>query len=149
MKNLIEEIEKIIVSLKRQYQNCFEEIDYPLSQVDKLEGRILAYTDVVMALNQHNIITAPKEIKLSEMLDKICELYEEIIEQEIYFNREINCIGYGEYDEDWMKNSWHTFVAFNKDLTIKKINIRPQDNNIKWLYTLWIAGTEIIDDMEE
>jgi hypothetical protein len=134
MKNLIEEIEK----LKR-----------PDTKVSFDEGFNRGLNLSQEVINQYNIITAPKSIKLSEMLDKICELYEEIIEQEIYFNREINCIGYGEYDEDWMQNTWHTFVAFNKDLTIKKINIRPQDNNIKWLYTLWIAGSEIIDDLEQ
>jgi hypothetical protein len=144
MKNLIEEIEKIIVSLKRQYQNCFEEIDCPLFTSDEIKGKILAYQDCLNVLNEYNIITAPKNIKLSEIMSKL----QERAGVEIYFNRELNAIGYGLYDEDWQQNTWHTFVAFNKDLTIKKINIRPQDNNIKWLYTLWIAGTEIIDDME-
>jgi hypothetical protein len=138
MKNLIEEIEKL---RDLRLDGCLGDIVCRTCENETIDK-------VLKMLDQYNLITAPKSIKLSEMLDKICELYEEIIEQEIYFNREINCIGYGEYDEDWMQNSWHTFVAFNKDLTIKKINIRPQDNNIKWLYTLWIAGSEIIDDME-
>ena len=132
MKNLIKEIE----GLKRSD-----------TKVSFDEGFNKGIDKCVETLNKYNIITAPKQIKLSEVLDKICELYEEIIEEEIYFNREINSIGYGEYDEDWMQNSWHTFIVFNKNLTIKNINLRPQDN-IKWLYTLWIAGTIIEDDLE-
>lgn len=134
MKDLIKEIEKQKINRFKSFEE-----DSWNNALDK----------VIKIINQYNIITAPKSIKLSEVLDKICELYEEIIEEEIYFNREINSIGYGEYDEDWTQNSWHTFVAFNKDLTIKNINLRPQDNNIKWLYTLWIANVEIIDDLEE
>ena len=140
MKDLIKEIEGLKLKIhpaETEYRFGFR------------DGNNTCVVSVKHILNQHNIITAPKSIKLSEVLDKICELYEEIIEEEIYFNREINCIGYGEYDENWMQNSWHTFVAFNKGLTIKNINLRPQDDNIKWLYALWIAGTEIIDDLEE
>ena len=67
--------------------------------------------------------------------------------EEIHFSREANSIGYGEYDEDWRQNTWFPLVRFNKDLTIKRINI-PIQEKIKWLYTLWIAGTEIVDDLE-
>ena len=64
----------------------------------------------------------------------------------IQFNRKINAIGFGEYDEDWQQNTWETLVSFYKDLTIKNICIKLQDN-IKWLYALWIANVEIIDDL--
>lgn len=38
-------------------------------------------------------------------------------------------------------------VELNENMKIKMI-LLPQFN-YKWLYTLWIAGTEIIDDLEE
>ena len=70
MIDLKNEIEKVIKDLKEEKQKCFEEIDYPLSQVDKIEGRILAYTDILSVFKDYNIITAPKTIKLSEIVKR-------------------------------------------------------------------------------
>ena len=108
-----------------------------------------AITDVEILLNQYNIITAPKTIKLSEIVGNLklqIEEPENLIK--IQFNRKINAIGFGEYDTDWQQNTWQSIVVFYKDLTIKNICIKLQDN-IKWLYTLWIAGTIIEDDLRE
>lgn len=104
-----------------------------------------AINDAIRTLIQHNIITAPKSIMLSEI---ISNLRFQIKDKNIYFNKKINCIGYGKFDVNCMQNAtWLTLVEFEKDLTIKNINILL-NKNIKWLYTLWIAGTEIIDDLE-
>lgn len=127
MKNLIEEIEK----MKNRGGWTNDEF-YKCGINDCLE-----------ILNQYNLITAPKSIKLSEIVSKIQEHSNKII----YFNKELETIGYGEYDEDWMQNTWQPFVTF-KDMKILRIYISMAEST-RWLYTLWIAGTEIIDDLEE
>lgn len=147
MKNLIDEIERVIEVLKTERQKCFEEIDYPLSQVDILEGRILAYKDVLNVFKDYNIITAPKIIKLSEIVEKLknsfdcytteCKLYREQnkIEVDYYYYSYVECLSSG-------------YVV----ITNNKIEILVADTSTdihKWLYTLWIAGTVIVDDMEE
>ena len=143
MKNLIEEIEKIIEDLKIERQKCFEEIDYPLSQVDRLEGRILAYTDIVMCLTDYNIITAPKQIKLSEIVSKIQETMKEklSVEEGMWCEK---AIGY--YINTWEDYDFDELVGFDKEMKI--IHISLDTKKFKWLYTLWIAGTEIVDDLE-
>ena len=112
-------------------------------------GRVDALDKVLDIIEDYNIITAPKTIKLSEIVDN---LKLQIAEPEnlikIQFNRKINAIGFGEYDTDWQQNTWQSLVVFYKDLTIKNICIKLQDN-IKWLYALWIAGTIIEDDLKE
>ena len=98
--------------------------------------------DLDNLLNQYNIITAPKEINLSEIVSKI----QEQANEEIYFNREYKAIGYGEPDEDWRQSTWQPFVIF-RDMKIVRVCM-PMAEITKWVYTLWIAGTTIIDDLE-
>ena len=133
----IKEIEKIIEDLKVERQKCFEEIDYPLSQVDKLEGRILAYTDVVMALNQYNIITAPKSIMLSEIVERLNEEYKE---KPIFQRWTKN------YKTIHLENRGGMFELSNNK--IYEIYLFRLTSKSRWLYELWIAGTEIVDDLE-
>lgn len=151
MKNLIEKIENIIEDLKIERQKCFEEIDYPLSQVDKLEGRILAYTDIVMCLTDYNIITAPKSIKLSELIDKI---YKTEYSSECYV-KAIKC-GNGQYKDDYRihieygDGYWGDYEFYIVDGKISStFDMDLPRDEFKWLYTLWIAGTEIVDDLKE
>lgn len=99
--------------------------------------------DVETLYKQHNIIAAPKNIKLSEIVNKI----QEREKVEIYFNRERNAIGYGEYDEDWKQNTWQPLVIFG-NMKIVRVCVPMVDFN-KWLYTLWIAETIIEDDLKE
>lgn len=94
-------------------------------------------------INQYNIITAPKQIKLSEIVSRLNEIYE----PNIYFNKELNAIGYGEYDKMWFMDTW-TAIALIKNNKISKI-LKITSEETKWLYTLWIAGTEIVDDLKE
>lgn len=142
MKNLIED----------KYLECEKElkININLSVVDVMfiKGKMEAYMNILESLKDYNLITTPKSIKLSEIVGNLklqIEEPENLIK--IQFNRKINAIGFGEYDTDWQQNTWQSLVVFYKDLTIKNICIKLQDN-IKWLYTLWIAGTIIEDDLE-
>ena len=91
--------------------------------------------DIDNIINQHNIITAPKQIKLSEVLDKI------------------------DYDDIQIKRDNHLIFVKNSNgllFTIDFNRLLPNRildyvcyGNLKWLYTLWIAGTTIIDDLED
>lgn len=131
MKNLIDEIEA-----KKLNIECYHNEKYTDGFFDGID-------ECLNILNQYNIITAPKSIMLSEIVSKI----KGKSNIEIYFNRELKSIGCGEYDEDWMQNTWQPFVIF-RDTKIVKICV-PMAEITKWLYALWIAGTEIIDDLKE
>ena len=103
MKNLIDEIGKIIVSLKRQYQNCFEEIGCPLFTSDEIKGKILAYQDCLNIINNYNLITAPKSIKLSEIVERLNESNEYLdfeFETTLDFKKAIG-VNYKSYDEEY------------------------------------------------
>lgn len=103
--------------------------------------------------SKYNIITAPKTIKLSEIVSKFA------IKDSFYINHRISVIRDNgdtdiwedydiEVDEDIIGQS--NLLVVIKDNKLLEINIsdRHEDLN-KWLYTLWIAGTKIIDDLEE
>lgn len=136
MKNLIEEIEKIIEDLK----NELGDIEYDRETRIEIE----TYKYILSILNQYNIITAPKSIKLSEIVEKLKDYY--LGNENIFINR-----------------NYHTTtikIKINFD-TFEIVSINPKTNNIdwlnrecftrslKWLYTLWIADTQIIDDLKE
>ena len=131
MKNLIEEIEK----LKFEPINEFTH--------SRTIGFNEGINECIRTLNQYNIITAPKSVKLSEIVDGLNEIYE----PNIYFNKELNAIGYGEYDKMWFMDTW-TSIALIKNNKISKI-LKITSEETKWLYELWIAGTEIVDDLKE
>ena len=128
MKNLIEEIHEL-----KDYEN------YDYDQ---------AITDVEILLNQYNLITAPKSIKLSELIDKIYETkfkseswVQPIKEGDNYYRIRIQ---YG--DGYWGD---YEFYIRNNKIEINENDYLLPMNEFKWLYTLWIAGTEIVDDIEE
>ena len=85
--------------------------------------------DIENILNQHNIITAPKSIKLSEIVSRL------------------NYCTFDRYS-DYISLSGHCIflVIKNNKIIIDEL---PQTEKFKWLYALWLTGTEIIDDMEE
>ena len=131
MKNLIDEIEK----MKNRGGWTNDEF-YKCGINDCLE-----------LLNQYNIITAPKSIKLSEIVEGLknsfdcytteCKLYREQnkIEVDYYYYSYVECLSSG-------------YVVIRNN----KIEIIVADTSTdihKWLYTLWIAGTIIEDDLEE
>ena len=127
MKNLIEEIHEL-----KDYEN------YDYDQ---------AITDVEILLNQYNLITAPKSIKLSELIDKIYETkfkseswVQPIKEGDNYYRIRIQ---YG--DGYWGD---YEFYIRNNKIEINENDYLLPMNEFKWLYTLWIAGTEIVDDLE-
>lgn len=108
----------------------------------------LAIDDCLKRINQYNIITAPKTIKLSEIVSKLNEIYNDSeFGSEIYFNRKLNAIGEGEYDKDWFMNTWTPFIRFKENKISEIINLESE--RTKWLYALWLTGTIIEDDLKE
>ena len=100
---------------------------------------------VLSILNQYNLITAPKSIKLSELIDKI---YETEYSSERYVHPIKSDSGDYRIRVQYGDGFWGDYefyivdgkISSNYDMDL------PRDE-FKWLYTLWIAGTEVIDDM--
>lgn len=151
MKNLIKEIEKRFGMAKDNYCCCLDEEKYDLAN-DYYELAGLCQS-CLKVLTQHNIITAPKQIKLSELIDKI---YDTKYSSECYV-KAIKCSS-GQYKDDYHyrihieygEGYWGDYEFYIVDGKISSafdMNL-PRDE-FKWLYTLWIAGTEIVDDLKE
>lgn len=130
MKNLIKEIllEEKLYCYSDQYKDGFNE------GLDK----------AIKILNQYNIITAPKQIKLSEILK--------------YYNDKKNqyCLVPIKLDNGKYKirvkygdNYWEDYKLEIQNGKISPFSLNLPIPEFKWLYTLWIAETEIIDDMGE
>ena len=143
MKNLIDEIEKWYDKAEEDYMTCPPDREVRAY----IEGKSDAFKYCLNLLNQHNIITAPKSIKLSELIDKICDT-----------NYKSECwvepirLGKGNYRirTQYGDGYWGDYDFYIED---KKIVMYQDDcllpfSKFKWLYTLWIAGTEVIDDLE-
>lgn len=96
-------------------------------------------------LNQYNIITAPKSIKLSELIDRICETkfkndhWVELVKPNSNDYRIII---------KWSESPWDEQDFFIRDKKIEKYNLNLPKDEFKWLYILCIAETEIVDDVE-
>ena len=129
MKNLIEEIEK-----KKTNIDGFTASDYG-------EGYLECVDEILELLNQYNLITAPKSIKLSEIVKRLNEFYVD----EYITHRENNTIYIHRKDESYLIDS--IIEIFNSKIT--EIQLDYLYDETKWLYTLWIAGTEIVDDLKE
>lgn len=118
------------------------QIDFECFKNDALAGTIMAYQDCLNLLDKYNIITAPKEIKLSEIVSKLendCCYDKVIIVRNSTYTRVVGRMLHHLY------SSTKPLFDFNIEGKIDK----PNDFNYKWLYKLWIAGTKIIDDLEK
>lgn len=112
---------------------AIEEIIYKLGKLEDLEENNI-------------IITTPKSIKLSELIDKI---YKTGYSSECYVKPIKSASGDYRVRVEYGDGYWGDFefyivdgkISSNYDMDL------PRDE-FKWLYTLWIAGTQIIDDLE-
>lgn len=100
--------------------------------------------DLDNLLDQYNIITAPKTIKLSEIVDRLKETIKEEFSVEDGYRCE-KAVGY--YTRCWEEWDFIETVGFNKDMKITRVGVCYE--GFEWLYTLWIAGTIVEDDLKE
>ena len=124
LKNEIEKLKNVVITDDLQ-SSVFAEI------------RIETIDKVLSILDQYNIITAPKTIKLSEVVKRLKNNENTIIRIERYKDNSfaIFC------DSCWVLTSSNHIEILHHQF----IHLFQQT---KWLYTLWIAGTQIVDDME-
>ena len=141
MKNLIEEIEKL-----KDYSIEDSALDLVIREITNE-----TIDKVLSILNQYNIITAPKSIKLSEVIDKI---YKTEYSSECYVHA-IKCDN-GQYKDDYRirvqygDGYWGDYEFYIVDGKISSaFDMDLPRDEFKWLYTLLIAGTEIVDDLKE
>ena len=132
MINLKNEIEK----LKDNIQDVY------------LKGGTDALNQVLKMLDQYNIITAPKSILLSELIDKICETK---FKSECWVEPIRLCKGNYRIRTQYGDGYWgdYEFYIRNNKIEINENDYLLPMNEFKWLYELWIAGTIIEDDLEE
>jgi len=136
------------------YTYHYENKYYDLFECEELEcgkhwdGHTDKDVDRVLSLANYNIITAPKTIKLSEIVSKLEKHYntEIVINRKptSYYNCYILCRKSIAENEDY-----ELLIRDNKIDDIDEFCCYPNDDNIKWLYTLWIAGTIIEDDLKD
>lgn len=133
MKNLIEKIEKLkCIGL---FNDDFG-LGYNMGNNKVIE-------EVLELLNQYNIITAPKSIKLSEII----EYYKNKKNQ--YWLVPIK-LDNGKYKirVKYGDSFWEDYKLEIINGKISLISLNLPIIEFKWLYTLCIAGTEIVDDLE-
>lgn len=94
--------------------------------------------DCVNLLNQYNIINTPKQIKLSEIMERLRDSVNTSINIERYKNKTISI-----FSDFCLVLSVSKYIEY---LNHQFLYVFQQH---KWLYTLWIAGTIIEDDLEE
>ena len=138
MKNLIDEIEKALQDTEKLYRHTSEVYNGYLKS--HYRGKMEAYMNILESLKDYNIITAPKQIKLSEIVEKLKNNYSYdniTIERNSTYTRIIGRTQHHLY------STTETLFDINFNKTLDKPNFK-----YKWLYTLWISGTEIVDDLE-
>lgn len=142
MIDLIKEIEK----LKCKLVGDTKYDSYMMGNDDCVEA-------VLELLNQYNIITAPKTILLSEIVSRLKETH-------IFNDSKISVCKHNNKIDIWEDYEFDDIVdekcsgsRFLLSIDNKnKVDLFCRDftsDEHKWLYTLWIAETTIIDDLEE
>lgn len=98
----------------------------------------------IETINQYNIITAPKSIKLSEIVNRLknFDCYTSEIKIDKHEDATIIEINYYSYTQ--CECGGYIQII---DGTICDISFGNHSYH-KWLYTLWIANVEIVDDLE-
>lgn len=131
--------------------DLIKKLKRPDTHVSFDEGYNKAIDNVIQLFNQHNIINAPKTIKLSEIVSRL----EKIM---LGCNSKIHIERFGKHILIFEKTirSLTLIAEFNlNNKNIKGVNtivsIKEEYflSSLKWLYTLWIAGTTIEDDLKE
>lgn len=132
MNNLIDEIENKIEELK----NELGDLEYDRETRIEIE----TYKYILSILNQYNIITAPKEIKLSEIVSRLNECDKRNKFKAIIQVGETTVVENTEFKKEYF------YIKNNKIFDLSDYMVRDE---YKFLYALWIADTIIVDDLKE
>jgi len=125
INNLIDEIEKM--------------------KTFRLDARNLAIKQILELLNQYNLIAAPKSVKLSEIVERLKDFNCYTPEIKIDKHEDATIIEVNYYTYTQCECGGYIQII---DRTICDISFGNHSYH-KWLYELWIAGTEIVDDVEK
>ena len=107
-----------------------------------------AITDVEILLDQYNIITAPKTIKLSEIVSKLETSFNYYCTQcRVLNEKDKTIIEY--YNYSFIECEYEGYIVIKDNKIIDCDGKLSLEDEFKWLYTLWIAGTIIEDDLKE
>lgn len=118
--------------------DLIEKLKRPDTHVSFDEGYNKAIEDVIQLFNQYNIITAPKTIKLSEIVERLKNELKDYVVR--YVGSAITIC-----QDGWC----YAVVYIDEDTHNFEFEMQNRFNFPKWLYTLWIAGTIIEDDLKE
>ena len=101
------------------------------------KSEIDTFKELSTFTEEYNLITAPKSIRLSELIEKL-----NISKwQDFQATKQGNAISIDN------NNCFREYLNIENN-KITDISDDMQVNEYKWLYTLWIAETTIIDDLE-
>ena len=142
MKNLIEKIEKALQDTEKLYRHTSEVYNGYLKS--HYRGKMEAYMNILESFKDYNIIAVPKSIKLSEIVERLKDFNCYTPEIKIDKHEDATIIEVNYYTYTQCECGGYIQII---DRTICDISFGNHSYH-KWLYALWIAGTEIIDDLE-
>jgi hypothetical protein len=133
MKNLI--INKYLECEKELKIN----INLSVEDVMFIKGKMEAYMSILQSLQDYNLITAPKQIKLSEIVKRLNDCDKTNKFKVIIQVGETTVVENTEFKKEYF------YIKNNKMFDLSDYMVRDE---YKFLYELWIAGTIIEDDVE-
>lgn len=128
---------------KKAYEKTTKEKDTSLiemHEVGEYEGQKIAYENCINLLNQYNVITTPKTINLSEIIDKLNKIDKSNKFKAIIKVSDTVVIENSEFKKEYF------YVKENKIFDLSAFMVKSE---YKWLFNLWTTNTEIIDDIGE
>ena len=112
------------------------------------DGKNKGIKQVLELLDQYNIITAPKTIKLSEIVSKLETSFNYYCTQcRVLKEKDKTIIEY--YNYSFIECEYEGYIVIKDNKIIDCDGKLSLEDNFKWLYALWIAGTIIEDDLKE
>lgn len=113
------------------------------------DGFIDGVNEALEVIDQYNIITAPKTIKLSEIIERL----QPTIDEKLYYKKVDfgnTAIGYDFVDGfgDECTTYFRPVVYFDENMEIIGFTFTPSDT-FNWIYEMWITKTIITNDWKE
>ena len=128
---------------EKTYEKMCKEKDTSLiemHEVGEYEGQKVAYENCLNFLNQYNVITTPKSLNLSKIINKLNEIDKSNKFRAIIKVSDTVVVENIEFKKEYF------YVKDNKIFDLSTYMVKPE---YKWLFNLWTTNTEIIDDIGE